>query len=269
MNKETLSNLRLLLIDCSHKYIDIDTVTKQLTSFIDDLRKLKEKEKNKLTEDYHDLLSAIKFELEYLIREEKGENGNKLIRLRDRIFGSMLRNVHIINEKKRVTSLFNNFIKGITYLSGQQPFDLNQPAYHRKESCTKRGSKNTECLASNTASTRLKKQQEIRNCYIERLIYDDIWTTLIHSSQDINHINWLEETRKAYKKCFPDNELSCKVEYTDNNIPHRLTIYDCGNEDVYEKRYDTVSNEYIYPISLTRYMADGSIIREHLFWKEN
>ncbi len=62
--------------------------------------------------------------------------------------------------------------------------------------------------------------------------------------------------------------MSCKVEYTDNSIPHRLTIYDGGNEEVYEKRYDVISNKYIYPISTTKYMADGSIIREQSFWNE-
>jgi hypothetical protein len=226
----------------------VDDVLRELEGFENDIRKIKQRDL--FVDSNHTLLSAIKFELEYLIKQHTGLTHSKLIRFRDKIFGSLLRNVQIINEKKRVTGLFNNFIKGITFFSNEIPYDTNQPAY------TKRGSKNTECL----------EQRDIRNCYIERLIYDDIWTTIIHSSQDINHISWLEETKKAYEKCFPGNELFCKVEYTDNNIPYRLSIFDGENEEIYEKRYDTVMNEYVYPVDITKYLSNGSFIRKQSYF---
>jgi hypothetical protein len=264
MDINKLTQLRILLLDCSHQKVHVDDVLRELEGFENDIRKIKQRDL--FVDSNHTLLSAIKFELEYLIKQHTGLTHSKLIRLRDKIFGSLLRNVQIINEKKRVTGLFNNFIKGITFFSNEIPYDTNQPAYHRKESCTKRGSKNTECLQSNSLSVRQQKKREIRNCYIERLIYDDIWTTIIHSSQDINHISWLEETKKAYEKCFPGNELFCKVEYTDNNIPYRLSIFDGENEEIYEKRYDTVMNEYVYPVDITKYLSNGSVIREQSYF---
>jgi hypothetical protein len=264
MNENYLHSIRSVLLDCSHQRTTVDTVVQKLQTFENDLRQLSSQDRQSLIQTHLEILSAIKFELSYLLKEQSiGVRKADIIRCRDRIFGSLLRNVDFINERTKVTKLFNEFIKGITYFSNESVFDVKQPAYHRNGACPPKGSQNIECLLTNNATIKTKKKKEIRKCYIERLIYDNLWTRLIFSSQDIEHITWLEKTKKAYETCFPNIDIYIDVLFDEqNHIPCRLKIYEGDIEEIYEKRYDITSHSYVYPVDCIRTESNGNIKRK-------
>jgi len=77
---------------------------------------------------------------------------------------------------------------------------------------------------------------------------------MIFSSQDIEHIKWLEQTKQAYQSCYPDSEMFVDVEMDpDHNVPTQLIIYENDIQEVYEKRYDISTKGYIYPVDCIRY----------------
>ena len=69
------------------------------------------------------------------------------------------------------------------------------------------------------------------------------------SPQDIRHIEWLGETKKAYQTCFPEQDLFVELDYNDEEkTPILLKIYDQNIKEVYEKTYDNMKKKYIDPV---------------------
>lgn len=254
--KDNLLHLRSLLTQSSYNLIDFDKVDVCLTDVEEIISKQKNKDRYAIEETNMDILRIIKFLMDYLIKEQNNnEYKNKLIKHRDQLFGRYFKNVFVSNEKRRVTNIFNEFIKGITFFAGESSFEKGQPIYHRKQSCTPRGQKNIICNSSNSNKISDEKKNRIRNCYIERLIYDKVWTSIVKASQDIQHVIWLAETKKAYNTCFPHVQIFVDVQFTENNIPFKLIIteekeddYNEESTEIYEKVYDYSSQEYIYPV---------------------
>lgn len=65
----------------------------------------------------------------------------------------------------------------------------------------------------------------IERCYVERLIYDKLWTKEAfffpavgtqETSQDTGHMFRLDLTKKDFETCFPNTELSVEIQYDDN-----------------------------------------------------
>jgi hypothetical protein len=240
ITKEYLEEIRMLLVECSYEQISIDTVLNKLKDFSIVLKTISDRET--FIENNLMILSAIKFEINYLMKESHIISRKQdLIRIRDKLFGSLLKSVELINERTKVTKIFNEFIIGITYFQNELTFNENS-------------------LIANAPNIRIKKTNAIRKCYIERLIYDKLWTRIIFTSQDIDHIEWLNKTKTSYNTCFPNSELNIKINFDEqNNIPIELIVYENDVKEVYKKRYDQSMQSYIYPVYCTLYEPSGPI----------
>ena len=248
MNSDYLQNVLMSLVDCSRGRISKIDVLNVLNDFKDNIRKTLLKrpaEKDMFIKTYYDILSSIKFELDYLIKEPHMQPNNDIIRLRDRLYADLLFDIQVENEMRKVTGIFNEFLKGITYFSNQIP-NSGQPVYHRPGfSCKSRGQKNDECDEKNSNTVKASKKKTIRICYIERLVYDELWIKMMFSSQDLRHVSWLDDTMKAYQTCFSDGNIRIELTMNDDNtVPIILKIFDGDIIEVYERIYDSVNKRY-------------------------
>jgi len=76
----------------------------------------------------------------------------------------------------------------------------------------------------------LSERQDIRHriqtCYIERLIYDEIYKNLTlqdENQQDEGHIHRLNIVKEDFKTCFPNLDISVSIEF-DMHLPIALNI---------------------------------------------
>lgn len=206
----------------------------------------------------YDNLSRIKYHL-------AGLKSKQARSIHDKIFRKLL------NFEKapplKITKQFDEFLKGITYFAFQIPPDKS-PAYHRLSSCGSgteafRQAYN-QCQKSMTKSKISRVKKQIETCYIERLIYDDLYKkqTLFFPtdgrsspSQDVGHTHWLEQTKQDFLTCFPDVEIKVTIEEFDGTLPITLRIYKKigahSTEEVYKKslnarEYDPFVVGYLY-----------------------
>lgn len=85
----------------------------------------------------------------------------------------------------RITRVFGEFIKGITYFKD----GVDKPAYYR-----------------------LLCGGRIETCYIESLIYDQLYKNQrIHCDEE--YIAWLEQTKTKFNTCFPNVDLQVQLEF--------------------------------------------------------
>jgi hypothetical protein len=144
---------------------------------------------------------------------------------------------NLIDTTTATTKLFNEFIKGVTFFHNEIDYRYNRvpkPLYHRNLCC---GSDNSPIL-------------NVEKCYIERLIYDDIYKKFgIHFPEALNstdnrhfpnldnrffehrqndgHENWLfNVVKQLYFTTYPDvDNIELEVNKgLDSNIPLTLTI---------------------------------------------
>lgn len=200
----------------------------------------------------YETLSSIKFELEYILKEPNvRKNNGKLIGFRDRIFKNLLSSINVVNDRKKVTDLFDEFIKGITYFSNQQRFSTFQPAYHRESSCSRKGEPNKKCTSFDK-----RNSSDIERCYIERLIYDEMWNHMMNSQQDANHVNLLQDTKMAYTTCFPKTEIKVTIIRFHENNPITVEILKKNGtkvkKEIYTHLLDTSSNRYFNSVNVYR-----------------
>lgn len=70
--------------------------------------------------------------------------------------------------------------------------------------------------------------------------------------QDKEHLNWLNDTKKAYLTCFPNTSVEIKLEYSTKKyieyIPETLFIKKNNEEYTYYKEFLYNKRIYIYPI---------------------
>ena len=188
----------------------------------------------------------------------KDTYGAELLRIRNTMASiSTLRSLHdkIFTKHfmyKRViplpiTELFENFIKGITYFSNE--VSDARPIYHRLYSCgpheDSHRTGNLVCTAGLDRKELARRRPLIERCYVERLIYDKLWTKEAlffpavgtqETSQDTGHMFRLDLTKKDFETCFPNTELSVQIDY-DDNMPTTLVLKkNIGNETT-EIRY--------------------------------
>lgn len=260
-----MNDVYFSLLQATHNNI---SMTKMLT-----ILKTFEREVKTITDindfiiNNYETLSTIKFQLNYLLSEpDVRKNNGSLIGFRDRLFGNLLKNISIENENRKVTKVFNEFIKGITYFDGEHLYNPHQPYYHRIASCPQEKNPNMKCKSTNNNSTVKDISKQIEKCYLERLIYDHIWTHIMQSNQNIAHINWLDDTHKSFKTCFPDTDISVEIEYNSNDIPVFLSIQKQSGEneiiETYEKPYDTQDQTYVYLVAC--YKVENDIVSRKL-----
>ena len=129
------------------------------------------------------------------------------------------------------TFLATNFCQGITYFSNNSGIE-RKPYYHRDNSCGD----------FNRQKTSLTKDQ-LKTCYIERLIYDKIYTHVFYE-QDLGHLYELKSIEVLFQNIFKKLELNIIIKFSDgihpdsiiisesyNNIPPKYTTY------IYNKRW--------------------------------
>ncbi len=171
-------------------------------------------------------LQDVLGEVEILLKEPnvRADNG-ALIGFRDRVFKGLLPDIRNVKQTQHVTNVFNAFVRGITYFASEGALSApHHPAYHRHGSCPPRGRDNPRCLPENSSNVRKVKKSCIEKCYIERSIYDLLWTRFV-GSQDEGHLLWLLNTKQAYSSCYPDLDLIVRVDFdAENNLPVGVRI---------------------------------------------
>lgn len=186
--------------------------------------------------------------------------------LHDKIFTEILKfNSYI---PLGISHVFEDFIKGITYFSDELENKKKIPIYHRAASCGNSSEdfkkKYLQCYNTNTPEEIEIKKRHIFKCYVERLIYDDMYRTLtLHFPTTLNnqelkqnkgHLFQLNERAKNYNECFLGIKIAIEIDY-DNNFPIILKINDIKDGKII-KREIFMKNTYIDEYGNTRYEDD-------------
>lgn len=140
------------------------------------------------------------------------------------------------------TKVFNEFVKGISYFASEPVTE--SPVYHRGSSCgTKELDINAKFKRRNGYShdTGIANMEHVRQCYIERLIYDAIYAAILHR-QDVSHKVEKERMARLYTDMYPESALRVYVSHyagTPPIFPTRLTITDGPDvvHPTYEEQY--------------------------------
>lgn len=124
--------------------------------------------------------------------------------IHDRLFTACL---NIRHPKRRFTHLATwisgKFCKGITYFEDDIEYD--------------EGPKTRTSTEKFIDSPSELKKIYVRNCYIERRIYDLIYTNTMHR-QDIAHLYELKVIEKIYQDYYPNEYLSINLKFFDDDI---------------------------------------------------
>lgn len=140
-----------------------------------------------------------------------------------------------------VTRVFGEFVKGITFFSDEIENKLNIPIYHRAASCGDSSEdfrkKYLRCYQEDEPFIIEQKRQHIYKCYIERLIFDDMFIhSFTHFQDNINlpieqnkgHKFQLTERANNFNSCFLSIKIKIELKYKDN-FPITLIIYFLDN----------------------------------------
>jgi hypothetical protein len=247
-----LAELNTLIQHVTFHFVTVDVAEKTLTDIERKLNRVPGVDWQAIRLNNTEELIKLQLNLNYLLKEPIIRANNRVfIGFRDRYNDRMFENIQIINGTKIVTNVFNEFIRGITYFTTDPPGTIhNAPLYHRNDSCPPKDRPNVVCDPSGTTHEDLKNRMQ--KCYIERLIYDEIWFQLHSMQQNTGHLGWLDDTKNAFQKCFPHTTVSVVVRIIDR-IPDRvvITIQDTTNTnsenvivELYEKDYSFTNKQY-------------------------
>ena len=268
MMQSFLESVRIMLINASRNRANNNDVIMKLNDFESRLSKISKIDE--FIEIHYEILRGIKFELSNYFKYLDILDRKPFIEFRDRIFLSKLQGIDVLNENRKVTLLFNEYLKGITYFNNEAVFDNRQPIYHRIGSCSEKGKPNFDSSGSINDSIR----QMVEKCYLERTVFDEMWQHFMQSQQDENHLKWLKNTKNAYATCFPNQDLEVKVIYNESefdssimnlksNVPTILSIIKTIDgtiyKEVYEKKYDEDTKTYIDYVDCSRHENDNLI----------
>lgn len=178
-----------------------------------------------------------------------------------------------------VTKIFGEFIRGVTYFNTETLNDFF-PIYHRLASCGP-----PEQTLSCKNKQKKSEKKKIRKCYIERLIYNDIFihntlnfpktTEFVEHSQDEGHIEAINRIKTKFEECFPKRNIIVEMNYL-NEYPTELQIIETYNNTVISiEKYNRRLNgdkKYDYTVDAIK-MKDGVMYERkqnfaHIFqWK--
>ena len=108
------------------------------------------------------------------------------------------------------TWLVTEFCKGITYFNNNTGIDA-VPFYHRDTSCGP--------LSRNNLTNKIF----LRNCYIERKIYDLIYSRVFYE-QDLGHLVELNKVERLYDDKYHKEDLKIHVKMPDGVHPVCLEL---------------------------------------------
>jgi hypothetical protein len=191
----------------------------------------------------------------------------------DRIFRNLLQ----IGKRvpTHISRRFEEFVKGVTYLKSQTTIEV--PAYHRLQSCGPGDDafrkEFEQCTPEMQRMDREEIKRRIETCYVERLIYDELFKYYTlhfpqigtdHLEQDEGHKHRLALTKEDFRSCFPNIDVKVDIEY-DMDWPVSLRIVRFLHGDI-------VSVEvYIKHIVLdeTHGKFYGNVVDAHRITKQN
>lgn len=212
----------------------------QLRTLATELEGLDPMERTILVSDLGHTLNQVRTEFEGPAAAGKKQLNNFPVMrsLYDRIFRNLL--PPATKGATRCSQIFDAFIRGITYFVREQPADI--PVYHRLASCgPSRGgeafrAQYMRCSGDISTEERTEIEQRIRTCYLERCIYNSLWSfmathipcTLEETSsesptQDLGHRHYLELTRQDFESCFPNTTVNVSVAFH-RDVPKRLEV---------------------------------------------
>lgn len=215
-------------------------------------------------------------EIKYFLLEIKT---NKSRSFHDKIFTNILGlDKHI---PLGITYVFEDFIKGITFFSNEEENTKKIPIYHRSASCGNSSEdfkkKYFECYNTNTPNNIELKKKHIFKCYLERLIYDNMYKNLMFHfpttlnnqelQQNKGHIFQLDERAKNFNKCFLGINIEIEI-YYENNFPIFLFI-NYIKDDMIIKKERYMKTTFIDDYGNTRYEDDVYCVREENNIKNN
>lgn len=168
------------------------------------------------------------------------------------IFSNAFRIAHINARFSRLpTAIFAEFVKGITFFKSDVTSVLEIPQYHRPLSC---GSANLtflqkfEITGSMSATNINRRKRALRTCYIERMIYNNIYEYVL-DKQDMGHIIELQQLERLYQDYYPDHKLTVDTNIgIDQLDPTFLMIIDSYDDNKFhvEETYEKQDNGEVY-----------------------
>jgi len=281
-----LKKLEFELLSYNNNFptVTYEDIINLFETFLNRLKKLKPIQIKEFINEYTITLITIKFEMQRFIDSCNNETKTSVIRLRDQIFGSKLKDITYEDPRRKVTLIVNEFLKGITWFQNEVIYNDYDPVYHRIGSCSRKGEGNHNCVGVTDRTTRKSNKRSIEKCYIERLIYDNIWQRINQNQQDEGHLKWLLDTKIAYMTCYPNNSIEIIIQYNDDklnnakynidiNIPISVTIKKFKDEkqideESYYKSYNNNVKEYLTSVVAIRY-KDGKTYTKRISFLKN
>lgn len=206
----------------------ITTITKFLKKSKKLLSKLKESLKHKNIKDFcKSNLTTLYYIHETLVGDmfktylSNAENMKELRSFNDKLFTSILGiRKPKIYFARLPTLVATEFCKGITFFKNNAGKD-KIPFYHRDSSC---GDISETAEQKFINSSNQNKTVFLKNCYIERYIYDIVYTEIIHR-QNLEHRYELNKTERMYQDAYPQETIKVFVFFDHYLIePNHLTI---------------------------------------------
>lgn len=154
-----------------------------------------------------------------------------------------------------ITITFENFVKGITYFSDEKENKNQIPIYHRAASCGNKR-KNFRDLISQNYISEEEKKKHILKCYLERLIYDDMYKHLtLHFAKNMNTQELIQNIghllNQNYYNHFLGEDIKIELLY-DNLFPSILNVYYLKN-NVLQRTERFLKSTYIDDYDNTQY----------------
>ena len=142
------------------------------------------------------------------------------------------------------TTLFTDFIKGITFFKQDEDRIPERPVYHRYNSCGSASKTIKEKFDPITKNTKIF----LRKCYVERLVYNKIYFNLM-SFQNMEHLNELKEVERLYEDTYPGENIRIQLTFRDIIYPHVLQISWLGAHKHEDGEHILETYRRLYPTS--------------------
>lgn len=153
---------------------------------------------------------------------------------------------------QEVTQTFTEFSKGITFFQSEHQ-QLRWPVYHRDVSCGTRNLRTEQKFVKTKFGPDMGFA--IARCYIERLMYDEIFQNNL-GYQDIPHKLELDDVSRHYDKYFPHSNLRVRIRFLQNLVPISVDIITKDAIEKYTKTLD-VNGNYNAIVFCKRQELDG------------
>lgn len=166
--------------------------------------------------------------------------------------GDSIQNILGLKQYMRIvnkTSVFDAFVDGITHFASDT--DVKSPKYHRYQSCGPRKDQsvfidsNMDCGGAASDSAEFERRKAIvYNCYLERIMYNELFKHYEESRQDIQHeTEAFVKIQLLFRRCFgADADIDVSFVYHHNlptNMIVRFNSSRITRTDEYERKLAT------------------------------